>query len=298
MGVFRDTSKLANTYLGGAAKGGVKLISNVVSKKNEKIGRYVGELGETVIEASKCAVDSVGQFADGTVQGVYGIVKKDTYHKQQGWGDIKDSTGRTIKGVGSGIKYTVRSTGITLHGIMNKDKQEILQGVGNLGKVVAVSAFAIGVFDIVDGPDLVQAETLETRNDHLAGLNHSETGVPFIERTIELPTGELQTGTFPSFASQFSIILAEEMYLESDNTHFQIANQTLYQAIQESPKVATELGLSQLDVQALANGITPAGYDWHHNEQPGVLQLVDEETHQNTGHTGGREIWGGGSEHR
>ena len=40
------------------------------------------------------------------------------------------------------------------------------------------------------------------------------------------------------------------------------------------------------------------GYTWHHNEQPGVLQLVDEETHAETGHTGGREILGGGSEYR
>ena len=298
MGVFRGTGKVVTTVLGGAATGGVKLVSKVISTKNEKVGRYVGEVGQSVIEASKYAVDSVGQFADGTVQSAYGVVKKDTYHKQQGWGDIKDSTGRTIKGIGSGIKYTVKSTGITLNGIRNKDREEILRGVGNLGKVVAVSAFAIGVIDIVDGTDLAQAETLVTRNDHLAGLNHSETGVQFLESTVELPNGELQTGTYPLFESQFSIILAEEMYLASDNTHFQIANETLYQAIQESPKVATELGLSQFDVQALANGITPEGYVWHHNEQPGVLQLVNEETHQNTGHTGGRGVWGGGSGYR
>ena len=78
MGVFRGTGKVANTLLGGAAKGGVKVVSKAISTKNEKVGRYVGELGESVIEASKYAVDSVGQFADGTVQGVYGIVKKDT----------------------------------------------------------------------------------------------------------------------------------------------------------------------------------------------------------------------------
>lgn len=298
MGVIRGAAKVANTVLGGTATGGVKLVSKIVSKKNEKVGRYVGELGQSVIKASKYAVDSVGQFADGSIQGAYGIVKKDTYHRKQGWEDIKNSTGRTIKGIGSGIKYTVKSTGITLNGIRNKDREEILHGVGNLGKVVAVSAFAIGVFDIVDGPDIAQADNLETRNDHLSGLDHPETGVQFIERAIELPSGELQAGTFPLFDSPFSIILAEEMYSESDNTHFQIANETLYQAIQESPKVATELGLSQFDLQALANGITPDGYDWHHNEQSGVLQLVNEETHQNTGHTGGREVWGGGSENR
>ncbi|WP_423408368.1 HNH endonuclease [Heyndrickxia sp. MSNUG] len=33
-------------------------------------------------------------------------------------------------------------------------------------------------------------------------------------------------------------------------------------------------------------------------EEPGVLQLVDRETHASVGHTGGRELWGGGSEYR
>jgi len=298
MGVFRGTGIIANKWLGGAAKGGVKIVSKAVSSKNEKTGRYIGELGNSVIDASKYAIDSVGQFADGAVKGAYGIVKKDSYHKEQGWGDMKDSTGRTLKGIGLGIKYTVRSTGITLSGIRNNDRNEIVQGVGNLGKVVAVSAFAIGVIDIVDGPDLAQAEALETRNDHLGGTDHLETGVPFVEKTIELPSGELVTGTFPVFESPFSVVLAEELYLESDNNHSLIANDTLFQAIQESPSIATDLGLSNLDIQSIASGNTPAGFDWHHSEVPGVLQLVNEETHQNTGHTGGSEIWGVGSRYR
>ncbi|MED4462700.1 HNH endonuclease [Metabacillus fastidiosus] len=77
-----------------------------------------------------------------------------------------------------------------------------------------------------------------------------------------------------------------------------IANETLYESIQENPDLARELGLSSFDIQGLMNGETPKGYTWHHHEQPGVIQLVDSETHENTGHTGGREIWGGGSDHR
>ena len=50
----------------------------------------------------------------------------------------------------------------------------------------------------------------------------------------------------------------------------------MYQAIQEDPNLANELGLSQTDVQALEKGQTPEGYTWHHSEEPGVLQLVDE----------------------
>ncbi|MEH7107150.1 hypothetical protein [Bacillus sp. JJ1764] len=51
----------------------------------------------------------------------------------------------------------------------------------NLGKVVAVSGLAICLVDLVDGTDIVEAGEIETRNDHLTGHEHPETGVPFVE---------------------------------------------------------------------------------------------------------------------
>ena len=104
-----------NTVDGGVAKSGVNMLSKAVCSKNEKLGEYIGEVGNSVIEASKTAVDSVGQFADGAVQGTYGVLKKSDYHKQQGLADIKDSTGRTVKGIGAGIVYTVKSAGLTIN---------------------------------------------------------------------------------------------------------------------------------------------------------------------------------------
>ena len=48
----------------------------------------------------------------------------------------------------------------------------------------------------------------------------------------------------------------------------------------------------------IEDGETPDGYTWHHDAEAGKMQLVDFETHQKTGHTGGRYIWGGGTENR
>ncbi len=35
------------------------------------------------------------------------------------------------------------------------------------------------------------------------------------------------------------------------------------------------------------------GLTWHHSEDPGFFELVDEDLHRVL-HTGGRSIWGGG----
>ena len=193
----------------------------------------------------------------------------------------------TAKGVGSA--YT---------GFKNGDQKQAIDGLKNVGKVVAVSTLAIGVIDLLDGADVVEAEEFDTKNESLAGSEHPETGVPFVEKEVIVSDDKVIEGAFPAFESNFSVVIDEGLYLESDDIHFNIANDTLYQSIQSNPNLANELGLSQSDVQALAEGQTPEGYTWHHHEEPGVIQLVDEETHAQTAHTGGRNIWGGGTANR
>jgi hypothetical protein len=298
MGVFRSIGKGLGTVGGELIGGGVKLTGKVVGRKSKETGEWIEEVGDSVKAASKIGLDNAGQFMDGMVQGTYGLLKKEDHHKQQGLKDLKDSTSRTLQGIGSTIAYTAKNAGTAFKGFKNGDKKQGLYGLKNLGKVVAVSTLAIGVVDLLDGADVADAEEIDTRNDGLSGYEHPETGVNFIEKTVELPNGELIEGTFPVFDSSFSVEIVEELYLESDSVHFTVANDTLFQAIQEDGNLAVELGLSQEDVQALSNSQTPEGYTWHHHEQPGVLQLVNEDTHDQTGHTGGRTIWGGGSEYR
>ncbi|WP_061810474.1 HNH endonuclease [Rossellomorea vietnamensis] len=298
MVIFRGLAKTTNVLVGGAAKTGVTLISKAVSSKHENAGKYVGDLGFSIINASKRTLESGGQFTDGAIRAGYGLVKKDEHSKQQGWHDIKDSTGRTVKGIGSSIKYTVKSTGMAYSGFRSHNKEQMMEGFKNLGKVAAVTTFAVGIVDLVDGVDIAEADGIETRNDHLNGFEHADTHVPFEAKVIELPNGEVVEGTFPVFESDFSVVLAEDAYLADDYTHFRIANDTLYQSILQDPSLVDKLGLNANDVEALSYNETPEGYVWHHSEEPGVLQLVNEDVHQDTGHTGGRTLWGGGSEYR
>lgn len=298
MGLFRSIGKGIGTVGGSVIGGTVKVVGKAISSKWQGAGEWLEEVGDNVQVASKIALDHFGQFIDGAVQGTYGVIKKDDYYKQKGLHDLKDSAGKTMKGISTTLKYTVTNVGTTYKGFTSGDKEQALKGLKNLGKVVAVSSLAIGVVDVIDGADIVEAEDIKTINDHLDGYEHLETSVPFIEKTMELPNGQVVEGIFPVFDSKFNVIIAEDLYLESDKVHFKLANDTLYQAIQENPSLAHQLELSQTDVQALANGQTPEGYTWHHNEEPGLLQLVDEDIHEQTGHTGGRSLWGGGNEHR
>lgn len=86
------------------------------------------------------------------------------------------------------------------------------------------------------------------------------------------------------------------MYLESDDAQFSCANESLAKAIDENPKLGNEF--SNTEFEQIYSNQNPDGYTWNHNEEPGKLELVDEELHAETGTSGGRELWGGGEEHR
>lgn len=137
---------------------------------------------------------------------------------------------------------------------------------------------------------------IETRNQTLENDVHPVTGVPFEKKTIELPNGEIVEGVFPEFPVEYEIKLDESQYMDSDAKQFKVASEQLAQEVKENPELAKKFTPEQLE--QIKIGETPDGYVWHHSEQPGVLQLVDKDLHDKTGHTGGRYLWGGGSNNR
>lgn len=100
----------------------------------------------------------------------------------------------------------------------------------------------------------------------------------------------------PEFDSMFDAQLPEELYEASDREQFKECNAQLKKEIKEYKSLREKFDDEQLE--QIENGETPDGYTWHHDAETGKMQLVDTETHQRTGHTGGRSIWGGGTENR
>ncbi|CAM4489731.1 hypothetical protein FHS16_005149 [Paenibacillus endophyticus] len=136
---------------------------------------------------------------------------------------------------------------------------------------------------------------IKTRNESLAGGNHPETNVCFQEKTIQTTDGTF-SGVFPEFPVEYEMKLDESLYLESDAKQFKAATQSLQEEVNNNPDSKAKFNDRQ--IEQINYGKVPEGYVWHHSEEPGVMQLVDRSLHESTAHTGGRSIWGGGSENR
>ena len=141
---------------------------------------------------------------------------------------------------------------------------------------------------------------LITINESLENDVHPITGVPFVRKKVELPNGEKIEGVFPEFDSMFNAKITEDKYLDTDKNQFKECNKQLYEAIEKDPELKKKFTKEQIEQikDGIKDGTAPDGYVWHHDAEPGKMQLVDSEIHAKTGHAGGRSVWGGGSENR
>ena len=292
---FRITGQITGTVVGTP----VKLIGKRIGSE------FIEDIGNTVKKASINTGTLLGGAAEGTWNTASGFIQKDDDKIQEGLDELKRTGSQGARGISQAVTSTLENGRDVIGGIRDEDKERILRGAKGLGKTVAVATLTVGVLDLVDivDPVEVEAETpdtpsgeteyyIETRNAELLDDHHPVTGIAFHEQSILLPSGEHVTGVFPVFDPVSNIQLNEGMYLESDYVQFSYANAELAHQIDAQTGLENQFTSSQIE-QIYLNE-TPDGYTWHHSETPGNLQLVDEEIHAETGHTGGRELWGGG----
>lgn len=120
--------------------------------------------------------------------------------------------------------------------------------------------------------------------------------MPFVEKVIEY-NGKKFRGVFPKFEYLFRLRVPESLYTALDDEQFLNATRALKYAINEDTELSKKFTQQQLDdIQNEEPRITDL--TWHHNEEVGILELVDRQIHLKTNHTGGRNIWGGGTLNR
>lgn len=139
-------------------------------------------------------------------------------------------------------------------------------------------------------------EYLKTVNEDLEGKTHPETGVPYARKIVEADGKKIE-GVFPEFDSKFDTKLPPEMYKATDEKQFKYCTEKLAEQIKNNPELEKQFTQRQIE-QIMSGDPRISGLTWHHNETPGKMQLVNAETHTASGHTGGKSIWGGGSEYR
>lgn len=172
-------------------------------------------------------------------------------------------------------------------------------GMSEISKISKINSSEIPTSKAFEnyGKTDVGYRDLHTINEEFEGKTHPETGVKFVRKRFT-NEGEKQEGVFPQFEGKFETRLPRDMYKASDEVQFKYCTDALARQIEANPILATNFTPRQLE--QIKNGEPRiSGLTWHHKEWPaGSMQLVDAEIHSKTGHTGGRSIWGGGSECR
>lgn len=119
----------------------------------------------------------------------------------------------------------------------------------------------------------------------------SENGVPYKRKTIEINGVKIE-GVFPVFNSSFDTELSPDNL--KTKAYAKECNAKLKEAIRNDQGLRSKFTAEQL--QDIEEGRTPTGYVWHHNEEPGKMQLVKREDHDRViggaAHTGGNSLWG------
>lgn len=130
-------------------------------------------------------------------------------------------------------------------------------------------------------------------------------GVPYTEKDIHSNGRNIKDYVGPDFEGP-TVSLGEtvdEAYARHGNNQDKFYHGTmkdgiekLKQEINADPSIATKYNLSQTDINSINNNETPAGKVMHHRPETDennyiLMQLVDEDQHRNSGHTGGSCTW-------
>lgn len=171
------------------------------------------------------------------------------------------------------------------------DVADVTKKVDKADDIANVAKRADTIQDIAD--NTANYIPIITRNQSLLGDVHPVTGVEFVQSKIDLSDGSKLTGVFPKFESKVDIQLPAKYYKES----FEVQKDYLADALKKMAEDPEELKTLQKtfsadEIDDILKGVIPEGFIWHHNEQEGLMQLVDEAIHEATGHTGGMSIWG------
>jgi len=310
-GVRGSVDKVGQMGKGGQLENGQIDIKNLPIEdgpsevKIDRPSKFPGEThgDEAIKKAEEDAINLVnGNTGDGddgaryVTDSMRGTIQKTEVLRKDNNAEI--SIPETTKGSGADTDMLTHSGDVTESSVEKADLSEFTD-------IVRPPIDKWGIPETVKFPPPEIVRYLVPRNDGMTV--HPTTDVPFVrEEFLDPDTGEIKEGSFPEFDSIFETNLPEGLYEASDSAQFAECNKQLQDWVEKNPDKAKEIFTEdQLDViknnpveVKLPDGKTivvwknPPGLTWHHNQKPGLMQLVDSKIHAATGHTGGQAIWG------
>lgn len=133
---------------------------------------------------------------------------------------------------------------------------------------------------------------LKCINEEYAGKTHPETGVPYVEKVVDINGVKIQV-VVPEFPGVIEVILPDKLRLAPESEQFTYLNNCLKEEIKSNPELRAQF--SEVQIAMIERGLKPKGFTWHHNEEWGKMQLTKTDIHEGSRHTGGNSIWSGGN---
>lgn len=295
------TGELAGALVGSAWDIG----SGLVNQNEQKVDRGKHELSQSVKTTVQGIGQGLGYVAENGKDIVQGVQKGDNDRAKRAALNLGKVAAVSVLAVGifdvlDGVDAADAAADIESSDMVELDDGDIQDLDEDYGQNYLLQDDVLDPYSesvhTLESPDYEETAHISTINEGLEGSVHPETGVPYDAQTIEMPDGETIEGVFPDFTAVYSDEIPQELYLESDFEQFAYLNNELAADIEADPSLAAQFDSNQL--AQILSGETPDGYVWHHTEIPGQMELVDEEIHARSGHTGGRALWGGGETNR
>ncbi|MBD8513422.1 HNH endonuclease [Photobacterium sp. CAU 1568] len=117
----------------------------------------------------------------------------------------------------------------------------------------------------------------------MVGQRHPVTGVVFDQRGYPI---------FDNDTVYDTRFKASDFGSASYQAQMRMATRDLREIIEVNLQLRSQFNASQLQAIQSGNAKIP-GYTWHHHQDTGRMQFVDESVHRSTGHIGGEAMIGG-----
>ena len=147
---------------------------------------------------------------------------------------------------------------------------------------------AIGALRVDNEGNLV----LKCINEKLADQIHEITGVPYIEKSIDVGSARIKV-VVPEFPTAYVTEIPKELWKAGDREIFKYCTEQLKEKMQLTPELTKQFTPQQLE-QMMSGEPYIKGLTWNHSEIPDRMELVETGIHAMSSHTGGNTIWCGG----